>query len=39
MKTNVKDKPMVVAVRNSKQGTTLVVAVLGQAREVQYSRK
>ena len=32
-KKNAKDKPLVISVKNSVKGTTLVLAVLGQSRE------
>jgi hypothetical protein len=34
-----KDKPIVMAVKNAKTGHSLIVAVLGPAREAGYVRK
>jgi hypothetical protein len=34
-----RDKPLVMAVKNSKKGTSLIVAIMGYSRESNYLRK
>ncbi|CDW74860.1 cdc45 domain containing protein [Stylonychia lemnae] len=38
IKLNSKEKPLIISVRNSKKGTTMICAVLGQSIEVDYGR-
>jgi hypothetical protein len=38
-KSRAKDKPLVIIVKNSKKGTSLIVAVMGFSRESNYVKK
>lgn len=38
-KSRAKDKPLVMIVKNSKKGTSLIVAVMGFSRESNYVKK